>query len=121
MQDYYHLDDDYSGISPAILHAVTTKWNQGVQQLLSAASADLDPDKWYVNFTSGYSVPFVYPLPMATGYVYIIPSGQGVNSKLYGWVTSKSTARYGIMVMDFPQQPYGDLISYIIKSNPFTS
>ncbi len=91
------------------------------------AGNDQEPGTWYLNYTSGYSIPWAYPGALATGMLGLpgwgaFPAGQGVNSKLYGWIAGKRpTVRYGVIVMDFPQQPYGDLIWDIVKANTFMS
>lgn len=119
VQDYYHVDDGLT-----IPNAANQKWT-ATQAALTAANNDKTDTTWYINFTSAYSVPWGYPGALATGALGLpgfgtIPVGQGVNSKLYGWIQNKKPAvRLGIFAIDFPNQPYADLCWDIVKTNTF--
>ena len=99
-----------------------------VRQYLQKAEADADPSALYLNFASANAVGAgLGPSPIALGCHEIEWENQspflgdwyaGVNEKLDAYFNDEvqSPGRYGIVLMDFPQQPE-ELLAAMIKTN----
>ncbi|KAJ4473621.1 PLC-like phosphodiesterase [Lentinula aciculospora] len=112
--------EDYSGLPKEI---VPEKFSF-VTELLDEASADGSYSNLYINYTSMTAArPFrtgpVAPWQLGVGYWDARDEyTPGINVYLRRKLVNGPTqAHYGVIVIDFPELPQGDLINYIISSN----
>jgi hypothetical protein len=103
-----------------LAECVDAKWKV-VAPLLDDASNGSQPDRWYLNYTSAVAkgTYIAEPRPIAVGTWDLWIYTPGVNSLLRDHLTKKRTARYGIVIMDFPEAPADDLIESIYQANSF--
>lgn len=89
--------------------------------LLEKAANDLDPNHWYINFTSAFEFNLYYqltPRAIAIGGYYGFHWEEGINPRLRNYLNLRpGRRRLGIIAMDFPQAGSEDLIQTIIRSN----
>lgn len=105
-----HVQDRY--IVYDTMSSINSKWAQ-VRKALDMARTG-DKSKMYVNFLSG--AQGITPVMLATG-AGIVVDTEGMNQHLYQYISVQPPARYGIVLMDFPEHPYNLLVSYIINTN----
>ena len=115
VQDHYGFSDAVK--LPSLL---ATKW-KNVTQLLEMVANDQDLSHWYLNFCSAseLSLYFQYsPHTVAVGGYWGFKWEEGINPLLTIRMRNvKRKERFGIVIMDFPEQRYSDLIGCLIRSN----
>lgn len=113
VQDHYNLSS-----STSLTDCVQKKWGD-VKTVLDEAVSSPASGRWYMNYTSGFaasSALLVSPLALALGAMEDLAYKPGVNRQFRQYLTKRQTARYGTVIMDFPEAP-DDLINAIIQSN----
>ncbi|PPJ60031.1 hypothetical protein CBER1_02672 [Cercospora berteroae] len=115
------IQDHYSFSEPLSLPNLITSKGGDVSGLLEKATSDLDPDHWYINFTSAFEFNLYYqltPRAIAIGGYYGFHWEEGINPRLRNYLNLRpGKRRLGVVAMDFPQAGSEDLIQKIIKSN----
>lgn len=121
------IQDHYSVSSPVSLPNMVLQKGGDVARTLSLAIQDPDPEHWYINFTSAFEINVYYqlnPRQIALGGYYLFRWVDGINVRLFGTLKGIRDdcrkgvrARYGIIVMDFPELPEQDLLQSVVDSN----
>ncbi|GIZ39840.1 hypothetical protein CKM354_000320700 [Cercospora kikuchii] len=115
------IQDHYSFSEPLSLPNLITSKGGDVSGLLEKAANDLDPNHWYINFTSAFEFNLYYqltPRAIAIGGYYGFHWEEGINPRLRNYLNLRpGRRRLGIIAMDFPQAGSEDLIQTIIRSN----
>lgn len=115
IQDHYNFSD------PTSLPSLIAIKGGDVSGLLDRASRDINPDHWYLNFTSAFEFNLYYQLPpreIAIGGYNFFRWEEGMNPRLREYLLEhEGIHRYGIVAMDFPDIGSEDLISTLIKTN----
>lgn len=104
VQDHYKVYDTKESI--------TGKWEQILATLTDAQNPE--SSLMFINFSSG--AEGITPKMLATGEA-ILSDLDGINDRLYNYITNIEHARLGIIVMDFPEFPDELFIPYIISTN----
>ena len=119
------IQDHYNATDPAPLNTFIARKGGDVSELLAQAASDKDLGRWYINFASAYQLNWFYQYTahqVALGAYFDFVWVEGINARLSQTLwekskTEKKRRRYGIVVMDFPEQPSEKLIRRVIESN----
>jgi 1-phosphatidylinositol phosphodiesterase len=115
----YYIEDEYAiFMQPSYALSWQAKFDH-VQRALETTLANQDWKKWSLIFTSATTktapVAGYYPADFAKGNSSDAP---GVNGLLFKYLISKTTARFGTVIMDYPEFPSnGSLIDLLLSLN----
>lgn len=115
----FFVEDEYKFFATGTLQGTIDEKYPHVEKALDKARTVLTPGYWPIIFTSATlkTLPLAgyYPRDFATG-------PNGMNGLLFGYLVGKAKARFGTIVMDYPEEP-GDnaVINLILAMNTYSS
>ncbi|PNS16648.1 hypothetical protein CAC42_4612 [Sphaceloma murrayae] len=123
------VQDHYNPSEPTALPDFVERKAADVTGMLDLAARDPDLQRWYINFVSGYEFNLYFqasPHDVAVGGWWYYRWVEGVNRRVVEWLgetkgrrtrTTRTRTRYGIVVMDYPQKPDGELLGFLVGTN----
>lgn len=116
------IQDHYTFSHRQTLPSLIAKKGADVSGLLESANNNVDPNHWYMNFTSAFELNIFYqiqPRQIAVGGRWNFRWVDGINVRLRTYLQNNKGRKrcYGIVAMDFPEQGAEDLIAALIKTN----
>lgn len=120
------VQDHYNPEHPMALPDFIDRKGGDVSGLLQAAAADPHAETWYINFASAFQFNFFYqyqPKQIAMGAYHDFKWVVGINPRLCSYLAARSNddeqkrKRYGIVVLDYLEQPSEELVKGVIRSN----
>ncbi|KAI5210341.1 hypothetical protein AUEXF2481DRAFT_35068 [Aureobasidium subglaciale EXF-2481] len=119
------IQDHYSPSAPEALPGLVAKKGGDVASMLMRASRDTEPWHWYINFSSAFEFNVYHQIPpkdIAIGGYSVFRWVEGINLRLCNFLKQRlgdvdEPQRFGVVVMDFVEQPSSDLVKTVIEAN----